>query len=135
MDRDELEDMWKKCDRKNTRRIKPDEDFLITGLATYITNNPRGTKRWCASKNLKKPPEPTRSYGKFRRGKVNRMVKNDDTMRQEMEKAYPGYKFLDAEVKYNQDLAMFYIYARMIKHGSREDMQKGGKRRKGELRS
>ena len=135
VDRDELEDMWKKCDRKNTRRIKPDEDFLITGLATYITNNPRGTKRWCASKNLKKPPEPTRSYGKFRRGKVNRMVKNDDTMRQEMEKAYPGYKFLDAEVKYNQDLAMFYIYARMIKHGSREDMQKGGKRRKGELRS
>ena len=54
MDRDELEDMWKKCDRKNTRRIKPDEDFLITGLATYITTNPRGTKRWCASKNLKK---------------------------------------------------------------------------------
>lgn len=61
--------------------------------------------------------------------------KNDDTMRQEMEKAYPGYKFLDAEVKYNQDLAMFYIYARMIKHGSCEDMQKGGKRRKGALRS
>ena len=27
---DELEDMWEKCDRKNTRRIKPDENFLIT---------------------------------------------------------------------------------------------------------
>ena len=59
------------------------------------------------------------------------MVKNDDTMRQEMEKAYPGYKFLDAEVKYNQDLAMFYIYARMIKHGSCEDMQKGEREERG----
>lgn len=114
IDRDVLEDMWDKCDRKNTRRIKPDEDFLLTGLATYITQNPRGTKRWCASKNLKKPPEPTRSYSKFRKSKVNRMVADFEIMRQEMEKAYPGYTFLDAEVKYNVQLALFYIYARMI---------------------
>ena len=117
VDRDELEEMWGKCDRPNTRRIKPDENFLLTGLATYITQNPRGTKRWCASKNLKKPPEPTRSYSKFRRGKVNLMVKDHETMKAEMEKAYKGYTFLDAEVKYNPDLALFYIYARLIKHG------------------
>ena len=35
-----------------------------------------------------------------------------------MEKAYPGYTFLDAEIKYNKELALFYIYARLIKHGS-----------------
>lgn len=118
MDRDELEDMWEKCDRKNTRRIKPDENFLITGLATYITQNPHGMKRWCASKNLKKPPEPTRSYSKFRKRRVNLMVQSHETMKEEMEKAYPGYTFLDAEVKYNKELALFYIYARLIKHGS-----------------
>lgn len=115
IDRDELEDLWKKCDRKNTRRIKPDEDFLLTGLATYITQNPRGGKRWCPSKNLKHPPEPTRSYSKFRRKNVNEMVKSHETMKEEMEKAYPGYTFLDAEVKYNDGLALFYIYARMIR--------------------
>lgn len=31
MDRDELESLWKKCDRPNTRRISPNDDFLITG--------------------------------------------------------------------------------------------------------
>ena len=41
MDRDELEELWGKCDRPNTRRIKPDDDFLITGLATYISQNCR----------------------------------------------------------------------------------------------
>lgn len=115
MDRDELEDLWTKCERKNTRRVKPDDDFLITGIATYITQNPHGTKRWRSSKNLKKPDEPTRSYRKFSRKKVNGMVRDFEELKAQMEKAYPGFKFLDAEVKYNDKVAAFYIYARMIK--------------------
>lgn len=115
MDRDELEDLWTKCERKNTRRVKPDDDFLITGIATYITQNPNGTKRWRSSKNLKKPDAPTRSYRKFSRKKVNGMVKDFEELKAQMEKAYPGFKFLDAEVKYNDKVAAFYIYARMIK--------------------
>lgn len=115
MDRDELEDLWTKCERKNTRRVKPDDDFLITGIATYITQNPHGTKRWRSSKNLKKPDEPTRSYCKFSRKKVNGMVRDFEELKAQMEKAYPGFKFLDAEVKHNDKVAAFYIYARMIK--------------------
>lgn len=115
MDRDELEDLWTKCERKNTRRIKPDDDFLITGIATYITQNPHGTKRWRSSKNLKKPDAPTRSYRKFSRKKVNGMVRDFEELKAQMEKAYPGFKFLDAEVKHNDKVAAFYIYARMIK--------------------
>ena len=46
------------------------------------------------------------------------MVQSHEAMKEEMEKAYPGYTFLDAEVKYNKELALFYIYARLIKHGS-----------------
>lgn len=124
IDRDELESMWGKCDRPNTRRISPDDDFLVTGLATYITQNPHGTKRWCPSKNLKKPDEPKRSYSKFRKGKVESMVKDHSTLQAEMEKAYPGFKFLDAEVKYNALNAAFYIYARMVKKGGPEKPQK-----------
>lgn len=115
MDRDELEDLWTKCERKNTRRVKPDDDFLITGIATYITQNPHGTKRWRSSKNLKKPDAPTRSYRKFSRKKVNGMARDFEELKAQMEKAYPGFKFLDAEVKHNDKVAAFYIYARMIK--------------------
>lgn len=125
VDRDELEELWGKCDRPNTRRIKPDDDFLITGLATYITQNPHGTKRWCPSKNLQKPPEPSRSYSKFRKAGVERMAKDFEELKAQMEKAYPGYKFLDAEVKYNGYNAAFYIYARMVKAGA-----KGARQRK-----
>lgn len=115
IDRDELEDLWTKCERKNTRRIKPDDDFLITGIATYISQNPHGTKRWCPSKNLQKPDAPTRSYRKFSKKKVTGMVRDYEDLKEKMEKAYPGYTFLDAEVKHNDKVAAFYIYARMIK--------------------
>ena len=73
MDRDELESLWKKCDRPNTRRISPDDDFLITGLGEYISRNPHGTKRWVSSRNLKKPPEPTKSYSKFKKRRVEKI--------------------------------------------------------------
>lgn len=119
IDRDELERMWGKCDRPNTRNISPDENFLLTGLATYITQNPHGTKRWCPSKNLKKPDEPKRSYSKFRKAKVEKMAFDSSVLQAEMEKAYPGFTFLDAEVKHNGVNAAFYIYARMVKKGEK----------------
>lgn len=124
MDRDELEELWGKCDRPNTRRIKPDDDFLITGLATYISQNPHGTKRWCPSKNLKKPDKPTRSYSKFKKGNVERMARDHEELKSQMEKAYPGFEFLDAEVKYNGINAAFYIYARMVKIKRKEPNKK-----------
>lgn len=131
IDRDELERMWGKCDRPNTRRIAPDDDFLLSGMATYITQNPHGTKRWCSSKNLKKPDEPKRSYSKFKKAKVEKMAFDSELLKSEMEKAYPGYKFLDAEVRHNGINAAFYIYARMVKYGEQTDKkQKARKKRK-----
>ena len=44
------------------------------------------------------------------------MAHDYETLKAEMEKAYPGYKFLDAEVKYNGVTAAFYIYARMVRN-------------------
>lgn len=120
VDRDELEELWTKCERKNTRRIKPDDDFMITGIGTYISQNRKGQKRWFSSKNLKKPDKPTRSYKKFSRKKVEKMVRDFEVLKEQMEKAYPGYKFLDAEVRHNDRIAAFYIYARMVKKRKRE---------------
>ena len=130
IDRDELEELWGKCDRPNTRRITPDDDFLITGLATYVSNNPHGTKRWCPSKNLKKPDEPKRSYSKFKKAKVEKMAFDYETLKTEMEKAYPGFKFLDAEVKHNGINAAFYIYARMVQTGKEKRNYENNSNRK-----
>lgn len=116
INRDELEELWGKCDRPNTRRVKPDDDFLLTGLATYIARNPHGSKRWCPSKNLKKPGKATKSYSKFKRRKVERMARDYERLREEMEKAYKGYRFIDAEIKYNGINSAFYIYARMVRN-------------------
>lgn len=53
VDRDELEELWGKCDRPNTRRIKPDDDFLIRALFiiclihwTRLFTLSVGTKMW-----------------------------------------------------------------------------------------
>lgn len=116
INRDELEGLWTKGKRNNTRRIKPDDDFLLSGVATYVSNNRRGKRKWRASKNLQKPPQPTRSYSKFKKRTVERMAHDHETLKTEMEKAYQGYKFLDAEVKYNGVTAAFYIYARMVRN-------------------
>ena len=127
-----MQSIFTSCDRPNTRNISPDENFILTGLATYITQNPHKTKRWCPSKNLKKPDEPTRSYRKFKKSKVEKMAFDSSLLQAEMEKAYPGFTFLDAEVKYNGRNAAFYIYARMVKKGEKS---KGGtkKRKRGNI--
>ena len=116
MNRDEIESLWTKSERKNTRRIQPDDNGMIIGLTEYISRNPHGTKRWCCSRNLKRPSEPTRSYTKFKKRTVEKMAKNYEVLKDEMEKKYPGYKFIDAEVKYNGITAAFYIYARMVRN-------------------
>lgn len=55
-----------------------------------------------------------KKYDKKRR--VERMAKDHTVLETELTKAYPGYKFLDAEVKYNGINAAFYIYARMVRN-------------------
>lgn len=116
MDRDDLEDIWKKGDRKNTRRIRADDNFFITGIGTYISQNPHGTKRWCPSKNLEKPKPPSRSYSKFRsKKKIAEMAINYHVLEEQMEKAYPGYRFLDRELYSNDKNGTFYLYVRMIR--------------------
>lgn len=115
MDRDEIENKWGKCSRPNSKRLKPDDDFLLTGIATYITQNPHKKKRWVSNKNLEKPKEPTKSYTKFRKKGVDKMVTDHEFLKTELEKAYPGCTFLDAEIKYNGVNACWYIYARLTK--------------------
>lgn len=113
VDRDTVEDIWKDGKRNQVRRLDPD-DFGLTGLATYLSKDPKGRKRWKGSKGLKKP-KITTSVTKFKRGRVLKMVRNQNLIEEELKKDYPNLKFLDADVRQNDINSMFYIYARMVR--------------------
>lgn len=108
-----VEDAWEYGRRNNIRKIYPD-DLHITGLAKYLSKDPKGKKRWGCSKNLKEPVL-TRSVSKFSKKKINDMSKYQDLIEHEMQKVNPGYKFIDAKVYINTYNNKPYIYARMRK--------------------
>lgn len=112
LDADTLEALWTKGKRNNIRRVAEDENGLA-GLSKYLTKDPKGRKRWKSSKNLKKPVE-RKSYSRFRFSKIRRMIENHNIIPAELEKEYKGKRFLNAEVRYNENNGRFYIYARMI---------------------
>lgn len=106
-----IEEAWEHGRRNNIRFLAPDEHHL-TGLAKYLSKDPKGKKRWGCSKNLKEPVI-TRSVSKFSKKKIKAMHDNRNLIEKEMEKINPGYKFLDAEVHLNDYNGKIYIYARM----------------------
>lgn len=114
VDRDELETIWKHGRRNQTRRISPDPETNIAGIVNYISKDPKGRKRWRASKNLTKYTV-TKSVSRFGKRTAQRMATDRAYLESRIRKAYPGYKFIDAEVKINDINGGFYIYARMVR--------------------
>ena len=114
INRDEIEALWKHGKRNQTRRIDPDPETHIAGIVNYISKDPHGRKRWRASKNLTKPTI-TKSFSKFGKRTAERMAKDRDYLERRIKKSYPGYKFIDAEVKVNDINGGFYIYARLCR--------------------
>lgn len=119
-DRDQLEKLWK-CGRRNqTRRISPDPNTNMAGISNYITKSAKdpkrrkGAKRWSSSRNLKKPIV-TRSMSKFSRRAVKTMACDEVYLRGKLQKAYPKYRFIDAEIRTNPVNGGLYIYARMVR--------------------
>lgn len=114
VDRDELESIWKHGKRNQTRRISPDPETNIAGIVNYISKDPKGRKRWRASKNLNKYTV-TKSVCRFGKRTAEKMATDRDYLERRIMKEYPGYKFIDAQVRINDINGGFYIYARMIR--------------------
>ena len=108
---DEVESSWKLGRRNQTRRLDYDENGL-SGLAHYITKDPKGKKRWCASKNLKKPEE-RKNHKTFGPKKVDKMVSNYEDAVELIKAAAPGCWFKSLERRYNKFNGMTYIYAKL----------------------
>lgn len=110
---DVIESLWKLGRRNNMKKLSTDEKWL-TGIATYLTKDPKGKKRWCSSNNLKKPTV-RKSKSKFTKKRVDTITKCQNLIKMEMEKANPGYYFIDYEIYINKVNGRPYIYATMRK--------------------
>lgn len=111
---DILESMWKFGRRNNARRLAKDE-FGLTGLAKYLSKDPKGNKRWCSSINLSKPIEH-KSYLAFSSRQVNKMVEDHSKIQTILEKKYKNKTLLSYDIRFNEFNGYFYIYSRMRKN-------------------
>lgn len=124
MDRDEAERLWGKG-YANARRLQPD-DYGFEALARYMTKEPNGGKRWCASRNLKEPTI-TKADTKISKRRAQSMAEDFDRAPAEIfGKLFPEYDFNDCEVATSSYVAGAYIYARMHKRKAAENKRKRG---------
>ena len=112
MDRDQVESLWTKGGRVETKRLQPDE-FGVEGLARYMANQNKGSKRWYASRNLKQPTVH-RSFTKLSKRKMEQLARKQIDHKETFEKMYKGkYKYGKCDM-YESDLfGGFYLYCRM----------------------
>jgi hypothetical protein len=110
MDRDVAEKLWGKG-YANCRRLQPNE-FGLEGLARYMTKDPKGSKRWCASRNLKKPSVTIADH-KISKRQAEKIAKCQVDAAALFQKMYKGYMFNDLQVRRSDFVSGAYLYARM----------------------
>lgn len=110
-DRDKMEDLWGNGGRNNVRRLVADESGY-EGMARYCMKDPKGLKRYVASKNLKKP-QVTISDTKFTRRKVNRIFYEKVNPTAVFEGLYKGYQMTDIGKKTSEYTTGAYLYIKM----------------------
>jgi hypothetical protein len=110
MDRDIAEKLWN-SGYANSKRLQPNE-FGLEGIARYICKDPKGSKRWCASRNLDEP-KVTIADHKITRNQAAKIARNQNEAHLIFQKIYKGYIFNDLSVKFNDFVSGAYLYARM----------------------
>lgn len=111
-DRDVAERLWRNGARTQTRRLQADESGY-EGLARYITKDPRGTKRYICSKNLKKP-QITVSDCKISRKRVKKIISGDTPAKIAFEEMYKNaYTLTSFFFKTSDIVSGAYIYAKL----------------------
>ena len=111
MDRDDAERLWGKG-YANTRRLQPDE-YGLEALARYLVKDPRGAKRWNASRNLKEP-KVTVSDTKVSRRQAERIAEDfEEAAPRIFGRLFTDCEINDVEILRSDFVAGAYIAARM----------------------
>lgn len=111
--RDVMEELWHNGGRTQTRRLYADENEF-EGMTRYCMKDPKGAKRFVASKNLTKP-QITVADHKFTRRKVNRIYNGDTPPAPIFEKLYKGYTMTKIDAKTSEYVSGVYMYIKMHK--------------------
>lgn len=105
--REEIEQIWEKG-YANADRLKPDNCGL-EAIARYIMKQQRNRRKWCGSRNLKKPKEDKRDC-RISNGRVKCIAYDfRNEAKETMEKLYPSYQFVRCEVRYSDIVDGVYI--------------------------
>lgn len=115
MEREAAEKLWGKG-WANCRQLQPDV-YGLEALARYMTKERRAglSRRWYGSRNLSQP-KVTVSETRVSRRKVERLVEGiADGPGTIFNRAYPGYEFVDVQIRSSEFVCGFYVYARMRK--------------------
>lgn len=115
IDRDILEQLWGKG-YANTKRLQFNKTGLV-GLGRYIVKDPVFSKRWNASRNLKKPKERTND-SRITRKKAKELSRESEN-RVPYEKLYPDYYFAECKSFYNDFNGGYYLSVRMYRKGAK----------------
>jgi len=125
--RDWVESKWKGGDYANTKSLQLKNAGGFTGISKYFTkqlekiHDAEGPflRRWGQSTNLKKwTKEPTESYSRFKKKRVISLLKAPATMKEQFEREYPGYQYLEdypCEIRYSEIVDGYYLYCRMYR--------------------
>lgn len=132
LERDAVEDTWDQRARVNADRYQP-ERFGPEAAARYCAKDPCGRKRFCCSRNLKKPIVSKPRDGRITSRGVERLAKERIDDREYWEKKYRGYKFLRCVSRYNEYNASWYVYAVMYKSDGETDAPPWSMNEKDEL--
>lgn len=129
MDRDEAERLWQWGERVNCDRLKPEAYEGLDALSHYILKAQRGKrheKRWGCSQNLIRP-EPKRSDRKITRRKAEQLALGfEEVSRKVLERAFPGYRLIECEVRTSKYVSGAYITARMRRKGEADEGESHG---------
>ena len=109
VDRETLEMIWENG-YANTKQLQPDEDRGLEELAKYLIKESKQTgRRFCHSRNLKKPLVRTKDTRASNR--VVKAIAHDirNEAKEVMERYYPSYKFVECKVYYSDQIDGVYI--------------------------
>lgn len=93
--------------RTNCDNYQPDV-FGPEAAAKYMCKDPKGSKRFCCSRNLVRPIEKKRD-GKVSRRMVEKMATRLNDDREFWERRYKGYRFLRCYARFNEYNGNWYV--------------------------
>ena len=106
--REKLEELWE-FGYANSDRLQPNERGLEEIASYIIKEADHGGRKYCASRNLKQPQKRTSDARTSNRAvkAIARDIRNE--AKNETEKMYPAYSFVECKVYYSDQLDGVYI--------------------------